>query len=529
MPLNTQAQSLPARRSAALAGSGILLSRLAGLVRERVFAHYFGNSAAADAFKAAFRIPNLLQNLFGEGVLSASFIPVYIGLRAQGDEEEAKRLAGAIFALLALAAAVAVVIGVAAAPWLIDLIAAGFKGTTRVLTIRLVRIFFPGAGLLVLSAWCLGVLNSHRRFFLSYAAPVVWNGAIIGALVIFGSRHVGRFDLAEWVALGAVVGAGLQVAIQWPAVYRILGHLRLSIRRHSPHVREVVRNAAPVFAGRGVIQISSYVDAWLASWLPTGAMAALAYATTLYLLPISLFGMSVSAVELPAMSGALGGAAADAAAVLRQRLGAGLRQITFFVLPSALAFLVLGDVIVAAIYRTGAFNHGDVLYVWGTLAGASVGMLASALGRLYSSTYYAMRDTRSPLHCAIVRVTLTTVLGVIGAFWLPGWLGIDAKWGVAGLTVAAGIAAWVEMTLLRRGLRRKLAAPRLSRRYLAKIALAAVFAAVFGRALYNHLPPHSGTWSTAIVVLGAYGGLYLGVAWLLRVPELQAMRRLVRR
>lgn len=512
-----------------MAGSGILLSRLAGLVRERVFAYYFGNSAAADAFKAAFRIPNLLQNLFGEGVLSASFIPVYVGLRTHGQDEEAKRLAGAVFALLALAAAVLVVVGVAAAPWLIDVIAAGFKGSTRVLTIHLVRIFFPGAGLLVLSAWCLSVLNSHRHFFLSYAAPVIWNGAIIAALVIFGGRW-GRFDLAEWVALGAVVGAALQVAIQWPTVRRILGPLRLSLNHRLPHVREVIRNSTPAFASRGVIQISSYVDAFLASYLPTGAMAALAYATTLYLLPISLFSMSVSAVELPAMSGALGGVAtADAHAVLRQRLGAGLRQITFFVLPSALAFLLLGDVIVAAIYRTGAFNGADVYYVWGTLAGATVGLLASALGRLYSSTYFALRDTLRPLHCAMVRVGLTTVLGIIGAFWLPGWLGISARWGVAGLTLAAGIAAWVEMTLLRRGLRHRLQAARLSRLYLTKIAAAAALAAVLARALFNHLPPRWGTWSTAIVVLGVYGLIYLGAAWLMRVPEVGALRRLARR
>ncbi|MGH9468026.1 MAG: lipid II flippase MurJ, partial [Terriglobales bacterium] len=192
-----QAERFPARQSAALAGAGILLSRLSGLVRERVFAYFFGNSAAADAFKAAFRIPNLLQNLFGEGVLSASFIPVYIGLIAQGDEEEARRVAGGVLAILALATAVFVAVGVVAAPWLIDLIAAGFHGTTRVLTIRLVRILFPGAGLLVLSAWCLGVLNSHRKFFLSYAAPVIWNAAIIAAMVAFGFRY-GRFDLAEW-------------------------------------------------------------------------------------------------------------------------------------------------------------------------------------------------------------------------------------------------------------------------------------------------------------------------------------------
>jgi putative peptidoglycan lipid II flippase len=167
------ASRFASKRSSFLVAAGILLSRIAGLIRDRVFAHYFGNSDAADAFKAAFRIPNALSNLFGEGVLSASFIPVYAGLLARDEEEEARRTAGAVAALLALSTSILVLIGVLATPYLIDAIAPGFSGEKRDLTIRLVRILFPGAGLLVLSAWCLGILNSHRRFFLSYITPDV--------------------------------------------------------------------------------------------------------------------------------------------------------------------------------------------------------------------------------------------------------------------------------------------------------------------------------------------------------------------
>src|SRR5712664_2028576 len=158
-------------RSAFMVGSGILISRIVGLIRQRVFAYYFGTSAAKDAFDAAFKIPNFLQNVFGEGALSASFIPVYANLLAEGDEEEATRVAGAVLTLLALAVSLLVLAGVIATPYLIDVIAPGFEGEKRELTIRLVKIFFPGAGLLVMSAWCLGVLNSHRKFFLSYTAP----------------------------------------------------------------------------------------------------------------------------------------------------------------------------------------------------------------------------------------------------------------------------------------------------------------------------------------------------------------------
>src|SRR5579862_7809510 len=203
-------------RSASLVALGILCSRLAGLVRQRVIAHYFGLATdAADVWAAGFRIPNVLQNLFGEGALSASFIPVYATRLAQGDQREADRLAGAIGALLAFVITLLVLAGVAATPWLIAVIAPGFHDAKRDLTVTVVRIVFPGVGLLVMSAWCLGILNSHRRFFLSYAAPVIWSAAMIVALLWAG----GATPLPKLVAVlawGSVVGSALQFAIQLP-------------------------------------------------------------------------------------------------------------------------------------------------------------------------------------------------------------------------------------------------------------------------------------------------------------------------
>src|SRR4030095_15995089 len=202
-------------RSAFFVGAGILISRVVGLIRQRIFAHYFGSSAEGDAFSAAFRIPNFLQNVFGEGALSASFIPVYAKLLAQNDEKEAARVANAIFSILALVTAIIVLIGVLATPYIVTLIAAGFEEERRGLTITLVRIFFPGAALLVLSAWCLGVLNSHHKFFISYTAPVAWNAAIIAALVFYGNR-LDLASLAEATAWGSVVGSALQFGVQLP-------------------------------------------------------------------------------------------------------------------------------------------------------------------------------------------------------------------------------------------------------------------------------------------------------------------------
>jgi len=453
-------------------------------------------------------------------VLSASFIPVYAGLLAQDKDEDARRTAGAVGALLVLSTSILVLIGVLATPYLIDAIAPGFSGDKRELTIRIVRILFPGAGLFVLSAWCLGILNSHRRFFLSYTAPVLWNIAMIATLWGFGARY-SQFPLAIVLSWGSVVGSALMVALQLPVVLRLLHGLHLSLDFHLENVRVVVRNFFPVFVSRGVVQISAYVDALLASLLPTGAVAALAYAQTLYTLPVSLFGMSVSAAELPAMSGAVG-AESEVAETLRVRLNAGLRQISFFVIPSAAAFLILGDVIVAAIYQSGRFTHADVIYVWGILAGSTVGLLVSTLGRLYSSTYYALKDTRTPLRYAVIRVVLTTILGYLSAIPLPHALGIDSRWGVAGLTASAGIASWVEFLLLRRTLNRRIGSTGLTANYLIKGWTAALLGAAIGRGVLMAIG-HRNPVMTAALVLGAYGVCYFGVAMALGVQEVRGL------
>jgi putative peptidoglycan lipid II flippase len=508
-------------RSAFFVAVGILCSRLTGLVRLRIFAHFFGlQSEAADAFNAAFRIPNFLQNLFGEGSLSASFIPVYAALLARGEERDADRVAGAVASLLALIVAVLVLAGVLATPLLIDAIAPGFHGAQRALTIEIVRILFPATGLLVMSAWCLGVLNSHHRFLLSYMAPVMMNGALITTLLVFGP-HSALPRLAVLLATGAIVGGALQFAVQLPVVLRVAPDLRFTLDAASEHVRVVARNFVPVFLSRGVVQVSAYVDSLLATLLPTGAVTGFANAQLLAVLPISLFGMSVSAAELPAMSGEAG---FDAGGLerLRRRLDAGLRQIAFFVVPSAVAFVTLGDVVAAALLQTGRFRHTDAVYVWGILAGSAIGLLASTLGRLYSSTYYALRDTRTPLNYAIVRVTLTTMLGYLFAIPMPGWIGIPQMWGAAGLTASAGIAGWVEMLLLRRTMNGRIGRTGLPADLIARLWGSAAAAAAVAWTIKLHAPTVQHPVVTAIIVLGPYGLIFFTAARLLRVPEADA-------
>jgi len=281
-----------------------------------------------------------------------------------------------------------------------------------------------------------------------------------------------------------------------------------------------------VFFSRGVVQVSAYVDTLLASLLPTGAVAGLTSAQLLYTLPVSLFGMSVSAAELPALSeisavSGAGGVDSSGADLLRQRLDAGLRHIAFLVVPSAMAFLALGDVIAGALLETGRFAHSDSVYVWSILAGSAVGLLASTLGRLYASTYYALRDTRTPLRYAIVRVVLTTVLGYVFAIPLPRWLGISSAWGAAGLTASAGLAGWVEMLLLRRALNERIGTTGLPARYVAKLWASAIAGGAVAWAVKLALPMlHPAI--TAAAVLGAYGLIFLMATLFLRVPEASA-------
>jgi putative peptidoglycan lipid II flippase len=502
---------------------GIFCSRLTGLVRQRVFAHFFGlQSDSADAFTAAFRIPNFLQNLFGEGALSASFIPVYAALLARGDRREAARVAGAIAGLLSLITAVLVLAGIMATPVLVAFIAPGFTGEKRDLTISIVRVLFPGAGLLVLSAWCLGILNSHRYFLLSYLAPVIWNLSMIATLIVWGAR-TSLPRLAIILAWGAVAGSLLQVLVQFPAVLRLVPDLRFRLDI-SEHVRATVGNFVPAFVARGVVQISAYIDEVLASLLPTGAMTAMANAQLLYTLPVSLFGMSVSAAELPAMSGAVG---LETTHVLRERLNQGLRQIAFFVVPSAVAFLALGDVIAAALFQTGRFTYEDAIYVWGILAGSSIGLLASTLARLYASTYYALRDTRTPLRYALIHVGLATVLGYFAAIVLPPILGIPSRWGTVGLTASASVASWIEFILLRRALNRQLGESGLSISLAARLAVAAAIGAATAWTIKLAVPVDQPIALAALVLI-PYCVVFVGLTMALGVPEARSAMSLLR-
>ncbi|HSG80806.1 MAG TPA: murein biosynthesis integral membrane protein MurJ, partial [Gemmatimonadota bacterium] len=421
-------------------GAGIFLSRLAGFGRDMAIAAFFGTGLAADAYTAALRIPNTIRNLLGEGTLSASFIPVYSGTLARGVRADSQRLAGTLLSLLVILAAVLSGLGVALAPWITDLLVGRWSAEKLELTTRLVRILFPMAGFLILAAWCLGVLNSHRRFFLAFAAPVVWNlSQIIG---LFLAWRVGWEPLIVALAWSTLIGAILQFLIQLPAALRLTGRLQLSLDTAWTPVRIVLRNFGPVVLGAGVVQVSGLLDVFLAGLLPEGALATLGYAQRLYYLPLALFGISVAAASLPELSR---DAELEAQDALGQRLRDGFRKIAFNILPSALALILFGDWMVALVFQRANFTVTDTIWVHATLGAYSVGLLAASSVKLFASGFHAMLDTRTPVKLAAIGLAVGAALGatLMWRFYVPG------------LAFGAALGSWLYLSLLWNGLHRR--------------------------------------------------------------------------
>lgn len=433
-------------RSAVSVGGGILLSRLAGFARDVIIGFFFGTGLAVDAYNVALRIPNAIRNLLGEGTLSASFVPVYSEMLEQGGPGEAPRLARSVLGIVLGVAGLLAALGVLTAPLLTSLLVPEWEPDARALTTRLVRILFPMAGVMIVGAWCLGVLNSHRSFFLPFVAPVAWNLAQIAGLLLGGA--LGWEPLIEVLAWATLLGSLLQVGIQIPAVVRRLPDLRPALRTAGEPVRRVVRNAVPVISSQGVFQLSSVADVFLAGFLAHGAIAGLYFAQRLAYLPLSLFGISVAAASLPEMSRERAGPA------LRARLRSGFLRILWFVFPVAVAYTLFGDAIVGVLFERGAFGGGSTRLVAAVLLAYSLGLVATSSVKLFASGFHALQDTRTPLRYAALSVFLGTGGGALLMFAMEA-----AGWGafsVAGLILGGALGAWINLGLLWHGLRQRI-------------------------------------------------------------------------
>ncbi|MEO8276057.1 MAG: murein biosynthesis integral membrane protein MurJ [Thermoanaerobaculia bacterium] len=522
--------------------SGILFSRLSGLLRTSALGSYFGVGPYADAFSAALRLPNLIQNLLGEQTLSAAFIPVYSRLLAAGKRDEAGRLAGSVFCLLIAAAGGAAALGVILARPIVGVLAAGFLrdhalaslGQASVdrfeLTVAAVRWMFPMTAFLVLSAWALGVRNSHGKFFLAYFSPVFWNAAIVAAVAwaafsepLTGTQAASE-RLLEAACIGAFVGGLLQFLIQLPGLMRDLEGFRLSFGLRSAPVRETLAAFGPTLAGRGVVQLSSFLDQLLASLLAAGAVAALFYAQTLYLLPVSLFGMSIAAAALPRLSRTAEG---DGEPQIAAGTVKALETAAFLNLPSFLAYLLLGLPLVEGIFQLfgRGFGTAESRLVYLALAAYSLGLPATTSSRVLQAGFYARGDTRTPARIAGVRVLTSLVIGLPAMFWLDRWALADffasgspasaLRLGAVGLGFAASVAAWTELSLLRRVARTRLPSLVWPTKAFMRFALFGLAAAV-PAGILALVTSHHGLHPSlrAAIIFSMFGTAYLAVALL---------------
>ncbi|MDG1367892.1 MAG: murein biosynthesis integral membrane protein MurJ [Acidimicrobiales bacterium] len=538
-----------AGRGATLVGAGIFASRIAGLAREMVAGRVIGINGAADALAAAMRIPNLLQNLLGEGVLSASFVPVYSELLDADDEREASRVAGAVGAALMVVTGLSVLAIVLAARPLTRLLAWGLTDTSFELAVDLTRITAVGIGFMVMSAWCLGILNSHRNFFLPYVAPVIWNVAQIAALLLAWQGGWDIADATRAVAIGVAVGGALQLLVQLPTTMTLARNVRLALDSNNLHVREVRRRFGPAVLGRGAVQISAYIDLLLASFLAAGALSALFKAQILYILPVSLFAMSVAAAELPELSRLV-----HDPAQIAQRTNAALRRIAFWMLASSLVLIAAGEPIVALLFEGGAFTSADTSLVWLILVFYGLGLPAIGLSRILQNAAYAMGDTAGPARLAALRVSLAAAFGVLFMFPLDrAFIGIDGveqlgeafglmgpleatlrsdesvvRLGAVGLAVGSAIGAWVELVLLSRLLTRYLPSLRSPAAALIAPGTAAAIAFAVTAAL-KLVTADLPTVVAALLTVGIGGFTYVVVAFRTGVREADMVLRPARR
>ena len=518
-------------RNAATVGVGVFISRLVALGRESILGAYLGTRMGGDAFAAALRIPRLLQNLLGEGALSASFIPVYSQLLEEGDRKKAQNAAGAVLGLLVVLVGGLTALMVFFARPLAFVLVPGFSGEKYELTITLIQIMAPGIGFIVLGAWCLGVLNAHRKFFLSYVAPALWSIAIIIATAIaaiWGFSDVGIAKAAAW---GVMAGGILQFAVQLPQVIKVSGRIKMTFNLRIRAVRQVFSRFGPAVAGRGVVTIGSYMDLVLASILASGALAILSRAQSLYLLPISVFAISIAAAELPEIS-----REHNQPQKVEERVMKSAERVMFFLFFMMVLFIAGGHTIVSAIYERVNFTADDTLVVWLTLGAYSLGMAATGLSRILQNAAYGMGNVKGPARIALVRMILSVACGVVlmlqfdrfgvsgGTFYQTGDIpavstneaseigGVELRHlGAVGLALGSMVAAWVELNLLRGMMKKHLSKKISFRRIYFRLLPAAITASLAAGLLAIAVSPLPGIAGAPIVVLPA-GLLYLLIA-----------------
>jgi len=513
-------------RAAGVVGAATLLSRIFGYVRDMVLASFFGAGMAADAFIAAFRIPNLLRRLFGEGSLSLAFVPVFTDALVNGDREEAHRLAISSLKLLLVCLSVVAIVGVVAAPLIIRAVAPGFATPPEkmALTVTLTRIMFPYVILIGLVALCMGILNVLGHFAAPAVAPLMLNLAMIAAVFT-----VSRFSDSQTVRVlglsaGVLLGGILQLALQLP--YLVKHGIRFWQRSGlwHPRMRTVGLLMLPTIFGAAVYQINILVGTLLASLLPEGSVSYLYYADRLVQFPLGIFGQAAATAVLPSLSRQ---AASRDHEGMGETFGHAMRLVLFLTLPAMVGLIVLREPIVALLFQRGEFDIQTTRLTSDALLYYALGLWAFSAVRIVVSTFYAMQDTRTPVISATLAIAANILLG----------MALMGPMGHCGLALATALSSMVNLTILVVHLRRKLGVIRwraILSSCLKTLIASGVMAASVIMLCRRLLPDASAVGGIRLLLdvglaIGAGIAVFCAMAVILRIPEWRKMTDLVKR
>ena len=421
-------------RSAGLVGSLTFLSRIAGYARDVVIAYFFGASASTDAFWVAFRIPNLLRRLFGEGSLTISFIPVFTQYLETKDKEEAKKIADAVFTILVFLLVVISIGGILLSPYIIKLFAAGFDQSTFDLAVSLNRIMFPYILFISLTALSMGVLNSLRHFFAPAISPVILNICIIIAVLFFYNN----FNVPVYAAAAGVIAGGvLQFLFQLPFLYGrgFLFSVRKQVRH--PAVKKIGLLIIPQLFGVAVYNLNILVNTQYASFMSEGTISYLYFSERLIEFPLGIIAVSIATVLLPSLSSHVVNKDFDK---FRETYSFTLRLMFFILIPALVGLIVLRVPICNLLYQRGEFDYSATIFTSQALLGYAVGLWAVGGIRITAPAFYSMQDTKTPVIIAFIAFIANAVLGYV--------LGFTLGYKHTGLALASSISSIINFLLL---------------------------------------------------------------------------------
>jgi putative peptidoglycan lipid II flippase len=415
-----------------------MTSRVLGLVRDQVLASMFGAGNAMDAFNVAFRIPNLVRDLFAEGAMSAAFVPVFMRQLASVDKQSAWRLGNNVINALLVVTGVLVALGIILARPLVGAFAADYAAVPGKLelTVLLTRVMLPFLTLVAVAAAMMGMLNSLQRFFIPALAPAMFNVATIlcALLLVPLMPRVGWPPIAA-IAIGALAGGFAQIALQWPLLRREGFSYAPFLDWKQEGLRRVLMLMGPGTIGLAATQVNVFVNTVLATREGTGAVSWLNYAFRLMYLPTGLFGVSIATATVPAVSRH---AARDDAASIRSTLGEGLSLMLVLNVPATIGLIVLAHPIIRVIFERRAFLPSDTAATAAALQFYAVGLLGYSIVRIASPTFYALGDSRTPVQISMMSVVVNAVLNVVLARGL-GYRGLALGTSIAALFNAAGL------------------------------------------------------------------------------------------